>query len=375
MITEKYEPILMKLFLLLLFFSPFLDAAYYSKEKLLEKLQEPPKQWMLYQIQEDLSPFVHSGISKKLIAQTLKDVYRVPIAWNKANLVRIGIANNVAYSMERYQHYRMDGLVNFLNELAKNVTLPNLEFLFSLWDFYDNPSFLENTSSPVFIISKYKYNRKAVAVPDVTFLQNRYDNATNVLRVSAATPWEKRIDIPFWRGATTDMPYTESGWDYRPRARLVLFSLNHPDVVNARFSHPAWLEDSMLNYFKELEIIGDWRAVPLWIDYRYLLAVDGVAFPGCFNWELLSGSTTLKQDSEFIEWFYQALQPFVHYVPYKEDCSDLEEKVQWLRTHQQEAKQIAQNALDFAIDNLENEDIMLYYYLLLKEYAKLWKNE
>lgn len=114
---------------------------------------------------------------------------------------------------------------------------------------------------------------------------------------------------------------------------------------------------------------------PFWINYRYLMAVDGVSNPSAFAWELVSGSTVLKQESEYIQWFYPALTPWVHYIPFREDCSDLEEIVQWLRTHQDEAKQIALNARDFALNNLENEDAMLYWYLLLQEYGKLWKVE
>lgn len=361
-------------FLALLFLPLFLRAEYYSKEKFLQKLQSPPPEWMMKQIHEELSPFYETGISPTLIDRTLDEVYRIPIAWNKANLVRIGIQDNVASLRVNWSHFWSNAIVDVLNEMAKNVKLPDLEFLFSVWDFYDNPSFLEKTYCPVFVIAKYKDNHRAIAMPEVIYMQNRYDTEGTVKSASSEVPWEKREDIPFWRGGTTDMPYTELAWDYRPRARLALFSAAHPDLINGYLSHPAWLDEGLHQYFMEINVMRDWQRLSLWMNYRYLCAVDGVSNPSCLCWEFLSGSTILKQESEYIQWFYNAIEPYVHYIPFALDCSDLEEKIHWLKEHQTEAKAIAQNAYDFAIHNLENEDVMLYFYLLLQEYAKLWRN-
>ena len=44
---------------------------------------------------------------------------------------------------------------------------------------------------------------------------------------------------------------------------------------------------------------------------------------------LAGGSLVLKQDSVYHEHFYHRLKPWVHYVPLKEDLSDVEEKVLW----------------------------------------------
>ena len=44
---------------------------------------------------------------------------------------------------------------------------------------------------------------------------------------------------------------------------------------------------------------------------------------------LAGGSLVLKQDSEYYEHFYHLLEPWVHYVPVKSDISDLDEKLQW----------------------------------------------
>ena len=49
---------------------------------------------------------------------------------------------------------------------------------------------------------------------------------------------------------------------------------------------------------------------------------------------LLGGDTlVLKQESHYYEHFYKDLEPYKHYVPFKRDLSDLEEKIEWAKTN------------------------------------------
>ena len=51
---------------------------------------------------------------------------------------------------------------------------------------------------------------------------------------------------------------------------------------------------------------------------------------------MAGGSLIFKQDSEYYEHFYHQLEPWVHYVPLKQDISDIEEKLQWAIEHDDE---------------------------------------
>ena len=44
---------------------------------------------------------------------------------------------------------------------------------------------------------------------------------------------------------------------------------------------------------------------------------------------MAGGSLIFKQDSEYYEYFYHQLEPWVHYIPLKRDISDVVEKVEW----------------------------------------------
>lgn len=49
-------------------------------------------------------------------------------------------------------------------------------------------------------------------------------------------------------------------------------------------------------------------------------------------------------DTVWYEWYYDLLQPWVHYVPVKRDFSDLAKKVEWLRANDDKARWINEQA-------------------------------
>ncbi|KKL13272.1 hypothetical protein LCGC14_2527410, partial [marine sediment metagenome] len=93
--------------------------------------------------------------------------------------------------------------------------------------------------------------------------------------------------------------------------------------------------------------------------------------PG-YAWRLLSNSVCLKLDSPKRQWFYRGLEPGVHYLPIKEDFSNLVETLQYLIKHDDYAYQIAMQGREWAKKNLVDEELLHYYcsQVLLK-YASL----
>ena len=53
---------------------------------------------------------------------------------------------------------------------------------------------------------------------------------------------------------------------------------------------------------------------------------------------LVGDSLVLKQKSPYYEHFYKELTPGVHYVEFKNDLSDLDEKVLWAKSHDEEVR-------------------------------------
>lgn len=360
-------------FFSLLSFPLLVYAQVVCPHKLSNKLRHPPPSWMLEQIEEDLSGFQGVRVTRNMLDQTMEEVYQLPTGQG-AQFVRYKIQNNKIYfetPSENPTDVRIVDFVKFIELLASYVDLPDVEFIASLWDSYDRPIFLEKTYCPIFTMCRLKTNRKGVLFPEVRFFEGRKRIFEDIEKTSLAVSWRKKQGKAFWRGGTTGGYYPLYEWDFKPRPRLVLFSKDHPELIDAYFTYPYWIDNAVKMIFEDYHFFTSWAGQSDWLAYKYLIAVDGNTFPSSFWWELLSNCTVIKGDSEYIEWFYKGVQPFVHYIPYNQDCSDLEERLHWLLSHDAEARKIAENGTQFAKEHLAIEDMMLYFYLLFNAYAQL----
>jgi len=86
---------------------------------------------------------------------------------------------------------------------------------------------------------------------------------------------------------------------------------------------------------------------------------------------LQSGSTLLRQETPSIEFYYDDLKPYVHYVPLSFHASDVLHKVAWCRRHAAAAKRIADAARDYARTTLTEANIACYWYRLFTRYAEV----
>jgi hypothetical protein len=83
------------------------------------------------------------------------------------------------------------------------------------------------------------------------------------------------------------------------------------------------------------------------LKYKICFIVDGAVIASNHMWAFASGGVPVMMSNAKC-WFLEYLIPNVHYVPVKYDVSDLVEKIVWIQEHQDEARQIAQNAYEFA---------------------------
>ena len=70
--------------------------------------------------------------------------------------------------------------------------------------------------------------------------------------------------------------------------------------------------------------------------YKYQLNIDGTVAAYRFPYLLVGDSLVFKQDSSYYEHFYKDLIPGKHFVPFKRDLSNLEEKILWARNNDNE---------------------------------------
>jgi len=81
------------------------------------------------------------------------------------------------------------------------------------------------------------------------------------------------------------------------------------------------------------------------VHYKYILDIDGrSATWDATAWKLNSGSVIFKTDSCWRQWFYDEYKPWVHYIPIKEDFSDIDAKYAWCEAHPNDCEHIVRNA-------------------------------
>jgi hypothetical protein len=82
-----------------------------------------------------------------------------------------------------------------------------------------------------------------------------------------------------------------------------------------------------------------------------------------------------KADSDSIEFYYEGLVPYIHFIPIKSDMSNLETALHYALENDPEMEKIAENMHKFAIDNLNPEKVACYIQDLFYRYSKLLKYE
>ena len=191
------------------------------------------------------------------------------------------------------------------------------------------------------------------------------------------TPWEKKRPTAVFRGASTGCGVT-----VQTNPRLKLAHMSHTD--RGRVENGVALLDAGITKWNcrprkiaknpHLQVIDPSRmGFPLvsfltpqeQTQYKYIINVDGHVSAFRLSLELSMGSVVLLQDSKYRVWFRKYLKEYVHYVPIKEDLSDLYDRIRWCRENDAKCREIASNARVFYDTFLTKKGILDYAQLLL----------
>lgn len=183
--------------------------------------------------------------------------------------------------------------------------------------------------------------------------------------------WSERKNVAVFRGSSTGRGVTI---DTNPRLKLAYISSISPRDEDGSVLLDAgitkWnLRPRKLKGDRFVSTI-DIRNLPFGLvpfltpekqeEYKYLINVDGHVSAFRLSWELKSGCTILLVQSKYRLWFSHLLIPYTHYVPIKEDLSDLISKIKWCKKHDNKCRKIAENAGAFYDKYLSKEGILDY---------------
>ncbi|KAM9334410.1 protein O-glucosyltransferase 1 [Symphorus nematophorus] len=263
---------------------------------------------------------------------------------------------------------RCSGVEHFILEVIDR--LPDLEMVVNVRDYPQIPNWVQPTL-PVFSFSKTA-DYQDIMYPAWTFWEGgpavwpiyptglgRWDLMRDDLKKSAAQwPWKKKESRGFFRGSRTSPE----------RDPLILLSREVPELVDAEYTkNQAWKsEKDTLGRppAKEIPLVDHCK-------YKYLFNFRGVAASFRFKHLFLCGSLVFHVGDEWQEFFYPQLKPWVHYIPVKQDLSDVRELLQFVKDNDAIAQEIATRGKEFILDHLRMQDVSCYWERLLTEFSQL----
>lgn len=265
--------------------------------------------------------------------------------------------------------FRCEGIEHFLLQLVGS--LPDAEFIVNTRDWPQLSKYVQD-KLPIFSFSKteefYDIMYPAWAFwgggPAIGLYPRglgRWDQHRDSLGEAASqNPWELKSDLAFFRGSRTSSE----------RDPLVLLARKCPKVADAQYTkNQAWKspKDTLgMEAAKEASLESH-------CDYKYLFNYRGVAASFRLKHLFLCRSLVFHVGSEWLEFFYPALKPWVHYIPVpgNADQGEIFQLLEFFKEHQDLARGIAENGAKFVEEQLRMEDVTCYWDKLVRAYTKL----
>lgn len=152
--------------------------------------------------------------------------------------------------------------------------------------------------------------------------------------ISQPKGWEDKTNELIWRGGcsgegrrTIRIRFTEMMYQTHPQIRLSTW----------------WSEGKQI----DPKMFGP-RISPIELmKSKIFFIIDGAVIASNHMWGFATNSVPVII-SDATCWFTKYAQPGIHFIPVKFDLSDLDQQIKWIQTHDNEAKQIAINAMHFS---------------------------
>lgn len=154
----------------------------------------------------------------------------------------------------------------------------------------------------------------------------------------------------FWIGATLT---------HNTRDKLMQIGDQHRDIMDTRryvWGHSA-----------------NFVSLPDHTKYKYLIEMQGGGYSGRMKLLMHAKRLLFVQDRPFWDWVAIDFKPWVHYVPVKNDLSDLVEKIKWADEHPTEVQQIIERCDEYALKYATRERAVQQVQDLIRYHLKTHK--
>ena len=172
-----------------------------------------------------------------------------------------------------------------------------------------------------------RYNNTMIIQKLVDFRHWNNNNFNEVKKYDKS--FNKKINKAIWRGSSTGFPQNKG-------SRFSLVEKYYNDkLIDVGFSEIVQNKDDYKKYLKNKVSIKEQ------IKYKFIISVEGNDVASGLKWQLYSNSIVLMSEPKIESWLMEfKLKPYVHYVPIKDDFSNIKEQINWCLNNNQKCLQI-----------------------------------
>ena len=222
-----------------------------------------------------------------------------------------------------------------------------------------------------------EYDDVMIVFPDIMMLLEERDFSSGFTRyplnnacTSNTEPidWDKKKNVAVFRGGLTScvVPFENS-----IRVKSHLLSLEFPNVLDSvvtktwpfTYYKNTYTSNGVDKFFADNVRLTQEQQQ----QHKYVLHLDGFASAWRIVQEIFYGSVILVPDSQFSDSILTVLTPWVHYIPIKEDLSDLISIIKWCNNNSKIIKQIATNVNCLAAEMITFDNITRFSNEIIKD--------
>ena len=172
-------------------------------------------------------------------------------------------------------------------------------------------------------------------------------------------PWENKKNEIIWRGVHC----TGLGKKANRKLCVTRYYNKHNIAFNLR------KEDQY--YYNNLHLFKDNMSIKDMLKYKYLLSIEGNDVATGLKWMLASNSVVLMPKPTIESWLMEGLlKPYIHYVPLKDDFSDLDEILDWCKKNDGKCKEISENARRWMKQFMNNDEELKLHNKIVQWYKE-----
>ncbi|KAJ5205844.1 Lipopolysaccharide-modifying protein [Penicillium cf. griseofulvum] len=234
--------------------------------------------------------------------------------------------------------------------------VPNIEFAFNSDDRIESVALWgyarQEEDTNIWLIPDFGYwswpETKAGSMKEVVMKAEWAEEA-------GALSWPKKVQKVLWRGATMGLELREK-------------------LIEVASSQP-WADVKALNWKDHESMTSDLKSMSEHCEYKYLAHTEGNSYSGRLKYLQSCRSVIVAHEMAWIQHQHPLMRssrPDQNFVTVKRDFSDLQDKIKWLQTHDEDAQRIANNNVKtFREQYLTEAAEVCYWRRLIEAWAEV----